>query len=163
MHGVVFFINAFRQCELKSQKMCSTRDYVTLEFTWLSSLLWQYTRSKWFHMPYVHKIYKNVPTICINISTWFIYFCHGCSQSILRYFWHCTAHARITAYSNEQWTHHDHGWTEDSIIGSWSIVFKYSIFNAEIGKLIYPTISWHTGNAQGMFYFAIIFVLVWFL
>ena len=29
--------NAFRQCELKSQKMCSTCDYVTLEFTRLRS------------------------------------------------------------------------------------------------------------------------------
>ena len=29
--------NAFRQCELKSQKMCSTCDYVTREFTRLRS------------------------------------------------------------------------------------------------------------------------------
>ena len=70
---------------------------------------------------------------------------------------------KLAAYNNQQWTHGDHAWTEDSIIGSWSIVFKYSILGTEIGKLIYPTISWHTGNARGMFHFAIIFVLVWFL
>ena len=47
------------------------------------------------------------------------------------------------------------------IFGSciWFNVFEYSFFGTEIGKLIYPTISWHTGNIQGrpMFYFAIIF------